>query len=299
MRHRGQVVLLDPAHPYAAEFIGLFYRRWDMRTVCVWTDAEQRRTQAWRFPALRSDAVAAHYDLGSATLEELAAYLRRTHAIRAVVPYIEPVIPASERLAELLGLDWAQPGIVPLFRDKLALKQHLRDAPDGPRVNLVAPVRTADDVVRALEGTDLPRFVLKPNDGYGNSRIGFFDRDGDPRLVTAYLQETAGAAVLLEEYLGGEEYYVNGQIDGAGGIDVVEVSLHRRRAVNGRENVAIGSILVRRDGPDVRPARVLRHRGDGRDRAAAQPVPPRAEGGRTGSLPHRGGRAPRRRLPGV
>jgi hypothetical protein len=244
-----QILVQDPCHPYAVEFIEVCHRLWGITTVCFWTDDSLRRTQAWRFPALRSEKVADHYLVDGSDLPAFADLLRRRHRIAAVIPHSEVVVTTCERMAELLGLSWAQPEVMRLFRDKYALKDLLRSAPSGPRVNHVARVSSAAEVRRVLAEHPSERFVLKPSAGYGNSAIGFFESDVDAAVIDSYFAASDGSPIVFEEFIGGEEYFVNGQVDAEGHVTTEEVSQHRRTRANGRENVATGSMALRTDDP--------------------------------------------------
>ena len=244
MTPAGEIVLIDPVHPYAVAFLERARRR-GLGTVCLWSDAAVR-AGAWAYPALRSEAVTAHVevDLDEAGLAAVAAVLRRHHRVVAVVPHCEPVLAPSTTLAHLLGLSWAQPEVLRLFRDKHALKAAVAAAPDAPRVNVTALVTSVDQVREVMAAHGLDRVVVKPNDGYGNVRIGFFDTGTDDADIAAHL---AGSPVpmLLEEYLEGEEFFVDGQVDALGRAVVVSVGTYRRECHNGRLNVETGARTVR------------------------------------------------------
>ena len=247
----GEVLLEDPYHPYAADLIDLFAARHGMRSVVLYTDVAAMRSMAASYPALRGPNVAASYVVEHREIGAVARMLARDHDIRAVAPHAEPTIADLARIAELLHLDWAQPGVIDRFRDKHALKEFLRSVPDGPRINAVARVRTREEVLDAVASGCFDRFVLKPNDGFGNSLIGFFDTWSDDlgARLDDYLAELDGRQLVMEEYVGGEEYFVNGQIDGTGGVLVYEVSRYVRGSLNGRPNVALGSLTLRTSDP--------------------------------------------------
>jgi hypothetical protein len=235
-------VIQDPAYPQALHFIEALRRGWGMRPVCLWSDADLRRAEAWRYPVLRSDWVAAHYDGDPHRLGDAARFISERH-LAAVVPWRESMVLPSSELAEHLGLSWAQPDVLPLFRDKHALKSRLRADPDGPRVNAIAVVSSVEDVERAVATGFFDRFVLKPNDGFGNRRIGFFERDTPPASIAEHLDSVGGSA-LMEEFIDGEEYYVNGQVDGAGRVTVTLVGRYERAEVNGKPNIEVGGRTV-------------------------------------------------------
>lgn len=245
----GEILLQDPYHPYAVRFLELAGGR-GLRTVCLYTDAADMVRNIRKFPALAGPLVSASYLVEGRSLEDMAAHLRGHHSIQAVVPHMEPTVLPLGRIAELLDLPWAQPGVLERFRDKFALKSYLRSVPDGPRINSIASVTTGDDVRRAIATGDFARFVLKPNDGFGNTTIGFFDADGDPAELERYLSDRAGAQLLMEEYIGGEEYFVDGQVDADGEVESFAVWKYRRRDLNGRKAVSVGDIAVPTTDPD-------------------------------------------------
>lgn len=247
--HGSEIVLQDPYHPYAERFIALA-RAEGLRTVALYTDAEDMARNIRKFPVLAGPDISASYLVEARSLEDVAAHLQRAHHVVAVVPHGEPTVLGLGRLAELLGLPWAQPDVLPRFRDKHALKTYLRSVPGGPRINAIASVRSTADVAAAVATGDFPRFVLKPNDGFGNTTIGFFDADGDPAELEHYLRERAGTLLLMEEYIGGEEYFVDGQVDADGGVESFAVWKYRRRDLNGRKAVSVGDIAVPTTHPD-------------------------------------------------
>jgi heptaprenyl diphosphate synthase len=132
------------------------------------------------------------------------------------------------------------------FRDKFALKEHLRSTRPDLRMNRSFRVASVADVfsppARALE-----RFVLKPNDGFGNRDIGVFAAATPGAEIERFLAARSGRPFLLEEYVGGTEYFVNGQIDGRGEVLVLAVFEYRRVFANGREGIDLETRLVHRD----------------------------------------------------
>ncbi len=247
-----EILVMDPYRPYAVSYIELAARRYGVRTVAYYTDLPRMRRYRPDFPTLTGPLVSASYAVGEHELDRFAEVLRERHWIVGVVPYMEPSLASSTRLAELLGLSWAQPGVLELFRDKAALKEHLRSVPGGPRINRTCRVATPDDVLDAVGTGGYPRYVLKPNDGFGNSRIGFFDA-ATPRAELDEYFAAVGADVLMEEFVEGPELFVDGQVDEQGRAIVYSVWQYDRAAVNGRANVSMGQRTVHRDDPLFAP----------------------------------------------
>jgi hypothetical protein len=240
--------MMDPYRPYAVSFIELVARRFGIRTVAYYTHQARMRRYRPDFPTLGGPLVAASYLVEEDELEPFADMVRDRHDIVGVIPYMEPSLAGAARLAERLELSWAQPGVLERFRDKGALKEHLRSVPDGPRINMTRRVAGPDDVLEAVLADGYNRYVLKPNDGYGNSRIGFFDATTGADELARYFADV-GADVLMEEFIDGPELFVDGQVDETGEAVVYSVWRFIRAEANGRANVSMGQHTVRRHDP--------------------------------------------------
>src|SRR5205807_2676484 len=99
--------------------------------------------------------------------------------------------------------------------------------------------RPVDNVTDVLAGNLPGRFVIKPNDGFANRDVGFF-RSNAPDLraqLERYFAGAGSSSFILEDFLEGTEYAVNGQMDAAGRAQVVNVIEYERVAANGKPNV--------------------------------------------------------------
>lgn len=235
-----QYLIQDPYHDYAGRFMDLLHRRYGWRAVCMYTDPTALRMNASRFPQLRSpQLVAASYRVTDGGLPGFVDQLRSAHDIRAVVPHYEPSVLPAAHLAAALGLSWAQPDVLWRFRDKLALKAHLSTVDPGLRVNLGRLVSSPAEAAEVAQVMRMKRFVLKPNDGFGNVSIGVFDA-GDDTTVAEYWSAAGADSLLLEEFVDGPEYYVNGQTDADGNVQVVDVAEYVCTGLDARQNLKIG-----------------------------------------------------------
>jgi hypothetical protein len=249
-----EAVLLDPYHPYAVRLIEALHRQHALRVVAVYSDRRELRRQAHKYPVLGGPLVSASYIAGPGGLAGLAAHLREHHDVRAVVPHQEPgVLPLLE-LADRLGLAWAQPQVLGRFRAKGTLKEHLRRAPQPPRINATALVDDVAGVRAAVERHGLDRFVLKPDDGYGNVAVGVLEATAADSAIAEHLGRRPGQRWLLEEFLDGPELFVNGQVDAAGAVTVYSVTRYVRRDEGGRTGLALGDVSIRTDDPLFAPS---------------------------------------------
>lgn len=249
-----EAVILDPYRPYASMLIQRLYDRHGIRTVCLHSTWRERLLLEGRLPVLRSKAVSAHYMVAGLDWRTVAQRLARHHSIVGVLPYEEGMVRPLTIIAEELGLSWSQPHVQYAFRDKFALKQLVSRNDPRIRLNAFARVRTVDDVQEVVRTHDLQRYVLKPNSGSGNQNVAFFDHDAPVRDVSDYLAQV-DSDVLLEEYVTGPEFWVNGQMDAEGVPTVVGIGRYYRIQDNDVENLEVGSYSVQPHEPVFGPLR--------------------------------------------
>ena len=178
----------------------------------------------------------------------IARSLSRRHRIVGVLPYEEGTVAPLSALAEDLGLSWAQPEVHHALRNKHALKELVAQNDPDVRLNVFRKVSGPEEVVEAVRDHDLRRFVLKPNDGSGNNDVAVFDGGVGIPLLREYFASSS-SEVLLEEFISGQEYWVNGQMDESGTPIVVGIGRYYRTDRNGIENLDLGKSSVGPDDP--------------------------------------------------
>ncbi|MFN8156428.1 MAG: ATP-grasp domain-containing protein [Candidatus Nanopelagicales bacterium] len=256
MAGQPEVLLMDPYVDYAQRLIPLLAERHGVRTVALYSDREKLRKNLRRAPECRGPHVSASYLVDPDDPRDLDAVvdvLRRRHQVVAVLPVGEPDVLPLSRIADALGIATNDLATMERFRDKAALKDQLRSVPGGPRVNASVLVSSAADVRTAMGEHGLDRVVLKPNAGVSNRDVLYADAATPDSVLAAYFGGR-GEDVLLEEYVGGEEFFVNGQVDEAGEVHVFSVSQYVRREINGRAGVSVGDFTVRTDRADFATA---------------------------------------------
>lgn len=242
----GEYVIQDPYHDYAIRFMYEMANTYGWKAVCYYTNTEDLRRSFRAYPTLRDPAmVAASYRVGPDGLPAFIDHLRANHDIRAVIPHYEPAVANAARIAAGLGLSWSQPEVLARFRNKEAMKAHLRATDPALRVNVSQVVRSPDEALTVASEHGLSRFVLKPNDGFGNVGVGFFDAGAS--LVAVADHWADADSLLLEEFVGGQEYHCDGQIDAEGNITITDAFRYHRGLVNGKENIELGSCRIGSD----------------------------------------------------
>jgi hypothetical protein len=228
-------VLFNPTNRYAEEIIKYARQQFGLKAICLWPRSQDAVFWRGHLPILNSDSVVAHHSLDAGSMASIASLLQSSYDIRGVVPYAEQSLMPAADLLEHLHVAWNSPAILRRFRDKNAVKEHLREhAPHVP-MNMTRVVYSADDVLRG--GVVPARFVLKPNDGFANRNVGFFASDTPQKTLEAYFQGQDGQAFIMEEFLEGTEYAVNGQLDENGRALVLNITEYERVGGNGRPNL--------------------------------------------------------------
>lgn len=234
-----EALLLDPYSSYAEQFVRLLWEKHGVRTVALHTSWRNRILGTRSHPALASPAVSANYMIAGRSSDDVARMLRDRHNVVAVVPHHELTVLPMHDLAVRLELSWAQPDVIPKFRDKGSLKQAIAAADPGVRLNQTRKVANVEQVREFITASGAKKIVLKPNDGGGNVNVAFFAADATPADLAEYMAGASGE-VLAEEYVGGQEYFVDGQVDGAGVVHIISVTRYVRISFAGKENVEVG-----------------------------------------------------------
>lgn len=243
---RPVAVFHDPTNrpDYVRRYVEVLDRQWGIDAVLLYPHHASRFLVAQADAVIGRQAVAARLTGDLSDVKSIADFLRRRFDVVAAIPQAENQVLPSARLADLLGIGRVPFEVVSRFRDKHSLKEYVRAQPGAPRVNRSCLVAAAEQAVTYAEQHGLQRFVLKPNDGSGNSRIAFFDGDARLSTVAQYFTENAHDTILLEEYIGGGEYTVNGQVDAEGTVRTFSVQRRVYIAANGRSNLGGGYRMV-------------------------------------------------------
>jgi hypothetical protein len=168
-----------------------------------------------------------------------------------IMPWDELTILQGATIGELLGIGWNSRAVIERCRDKYAMKRWLAAA-GKVRVNGFRTVNDAAGATAFAEQVGRWPIVVKPTGGAGSRNVFFaYNRDELLRGCQDVL-ESGDGEVLLEEYVGGQEYAVNGIVDRAGDLLVTDVWLYDKRDSHGFPNLYYQSIKIHTDNPAFR-----------------------------------------------
>lgn len=238
-------VIIDPGMDYAGhmmEFLG----RYGLKAVAVFSSPAE--FHSWNlFSKQRMGHLVLDEFLATQfpSVEALAAQIRRDvpGELHGIIPWAELTILFGAELSDALGLEWNSAQVIRRFRNKFAMKEALRAA-GGVRINASQVVHTVEEAEAFVHALGSWPVVVKPAEGAG-SRGVFFVHSLD-ELVEAGRQVFAQGAgeILLEEYVGGREYVVNGVTDHTGRMLVTDVWAYDKRDVGPHRNLYFQTIKV-------------------------------------------------------
>lgn len=243
---RSTYLIQDPYDKDAVEFIRTIALHYGLRPVCFYTDPRGRFDGERMFPELRSPLIEATYDVDLEDrngLESFAREVQDRYDIVGIVPFLEDKVETAADLLELLDLQWNDPTTLRRFRNKHEMKAYVASTAPHVRVPFTRLVTSADE----LSGGHLPeKFVVKPNDGLGNLHIGIFDRDSLEQ-AQRHISDNPGFEWVVEEFIDGTEYVVNGHVRADGTVDVLAVQEYVRGEVDGYSTIYLAHFHIHTD----------------------------------------------------
>jgi predicted ATP-grasp superfamily ATP-dependent carboligase len=248
-------VILDPNYDYAAYMVK-FLAQYDFRGIAVFTEEKHYQIFHEQFTQELGEFMADEYlltefsemmDLATAILNDW-----QDEEINGIIPWGEFTVEIGAELGEYLGLDWNPRTVVHRFRNKYALKSYLRYHTDL-RINASRLVTTEEEAQEFQETVAKWPIVVKPAEGAG-SRAVFFAEDMEQlRAYCVEVFKSGQGEILLEEYIGGTEYVVNGITNAEHDVLVTDVWHYDKREHHGIKNLYFQTMKVDRSDPVFEP----------------------------------------------
>lgn len=241
-------LILDPVDGYPGRMVE-FLGRSGYRAVAVFTQPQTARMWqvAWR--QRLGEWVDGEYVIEPGDhLAAVAAAIARDfpRGFAGIIPWDERTVLLGAQLGDLLGVGWNSAEVIERCRDKYAMKRWLA-VHGSVRLNAFRPVTDADGAVSFAKEVGTWPIVVKPTGGAGSRNVFFaWDRDALLQGCQEVLDSDDGE-VLLEEYVGGKEYAVNGIVDRGGDILLTDVWFYDKRESHGVPNLYYQSIKVATD----------------------------------------------------
>jgi biotin carboxylase len=231
-------LILDPVGRYPAEMMA-FLARAGQPAVGIFTDPRTLAVYEHVYAERLAGQIADVYLLPQhRSVAALAAVLAEDWGdeLVGVIPWDEMGVEIGAELSARLDLGWNPPRVIERFRNKYAMKTYLRTHA-AVRVNASRLARNAADALAFARALGRWPIVVKPATGAGSTGV-FFVHDEAELLARANEVLALGYdEVLLEEYVGGREFVVNGMVDANERFLPTDVWLYDKRSSHGIDNL--------------------------------------------------------------
>jgi hypothetical protein len=248
-------LFVDPVGRYPAEILPFLARQLGEGAVAVFSSRGRLALWQGKWSRQLGEYVLATYLAPAApSLRALAKEIGgRWPRLRGVVPWDEESILPGARLAEALRISWNPVAVIERCRDKAVMKRWLARR-GRVRVNAAQVVRDAAGALGFQRRVGSWPMVVKPTGGAGSEHVFFARGEDDLLRRCQQVLESGAGEVLLEEFVGGREYCVNGQVDCRGDLLVTDVWLYDRRPSHGVDNLYFETTSVPTRDPVFRAA---------------------------------------------
>ena len=240
-------IIMDPQHEYGIALVQQLFQAHRLRPVVIYSSRQLYLARRAHYAELHQVPALATYFLDRTSLAAIANDVRARFQVQGLVPYFEESVLPMAALQDLLQVAWNGADVLRRFRDKSALKAHLRGvAPDLA----LGYFRAVQGVTEVYADFVPERFIIKPTDGAANRAIGFFGPETGREEVAAYFAANGPGIYALEEQFIGTEYAINGQMDAEGKAIIVNILAYERLAANGKPNLYHRTHHVRQTAPE-------------------------------------------------
>ncbi len=240
-------LILDPTDTYAANQ-KQFLDRMGLEAVVLLSSPKRQAMWEYKWRRLLSENVVAEHAVDRERLGELTDALKAEFpgGFFGIVAWDETHILLAADINERLQLDWNTREVIERFRDKSLMKAYLRDH-GNVRVNRSRVVAEDEEALQFQEAVGAWPIVVKPSGGAGSMSVFFANSEAELIDGCASVRERGLGEVLLEEYVGGQEYAINGLVDHAGEVLITDVWWYDKRDSHGEKNLYFESIKVGSD----------------------------------------------------
>ncbi len=244
-------VIVDPVGNYASHIKSLLDKM-ELPALAVFSDKMRMAVWEHKWSHRIGDHVKATFLADdSVEIEKVARKIKKKSpdGFYGIIPWDEMHMLLGARLGELLGIDWNSARVIERCRDKYVMKAWLREH-GSARINASRVVTNADEARAFQEEVGSWPIVVKPTEGAGAMNVYFAGSPGELLGGCQRVLDSGQGGVLLEEFIGGDEFAVNGIADRNGDLLITDVWAYDKRESHGIPNLYYQSIkLGSHEGP--------------------------------------------------
>ncbi len=240
-------ILRNPVYEYAFDLIATIENQYGLKPILWFTDQDTYFYQRHRLP-YKDKWFDRIFFAGDHEIDLLIKKVSERFEICAALPYEESAVVATAEILEKLNLPGPNPHTIRLFRDKFRLKEYLVSQDPSLPLHTFFHVSSYADLMEKRDRWP-DRFVIKPVDGVANKGNGFFSCHTPLAELEAFFRDNSFHEFILEEFLEGTEYAVNGQMDEHGEALIYSIFRYERVSANGRATLYFRDWLTHEDNP--------------------------------------------------
>lgn len=178
--------------------------------------------------------------------------------LKSVIAWDDSGIRYGGLISDCFSLPWLSADEVERLKNKYLMKEHLRSK-TSIRVNRFTRSSKVEDIISFQEELGKWPVVLKPTDAGGGWNVYMARNLEDIKRFSKAILESYNdydqcnnEIVFAEEFIGGQEYCVNGQTDKSGNIIVTDMFHYVKGALNNRDHIYLRDDYMPPAAPEVK-----------------------------------------------
>lgn len=229
-------LILDPTTSYGVNIISILEKETDFTPLIVYTNKFERIYREKFDESLQVLKKFKSYQIEK--MEDLETFIndiKECSAIEAVIPWLEYHVEPLSKVSDVLSLEWNSFEVMKRFRNKHSLKKQLVkfDIPMN-QTYLIKDYEEFNNIFEKIPN----KFILKPNSGCSSIGVDvFYKNDAKKNFQEYFKKNSEYQPFILEEFLEGLEYCVNGQMDESGKAHIFNIFKYHKVKANGKSNI--------------------------------------------------------------
>ena len=215
-------LIIDPVGEYAKHILQ-FLDRMGLSAVGLFSHPDREKLWDWRWSNESGVTLSHRYTLeNEADFEHLMKSMAsEDYPLAGIVSWDEESILMGAMVGEALELEWNSLAVIERCRDKFVMKQWIASHSSLRIPKFVLADSTEDAFSFQRELSEWP-VVLKPPQGTGSQGVSFSRSDMELKNNFRELQKNLQGPILVEEYIDGPEFVVNGMVDCHGDLQITD-----------------------------------------------------------------------------
>lgn len=221
-------LIIDPVGEYAKQILQ-FLDRMGLYAIGLFSHPDREKLWDWRWSNESGVTLSHRYTLaeGFDFKSLIEAMATEDLPLAGIVSWDEESILLGAKVGEALKLEWNSLAVIERCRDK-AVMRHWIDSQSSLRIPQFRLVDRVEDAISFQRDHQEWPVVLKPPQGTGSQGVSFPQSMAELKEGFRDLQGILQGPVLVEEYIEGPEFVVNGMVDCHGDLQVTDLWVYEK-----------------------------------------------------------------------